>query len=213
MILDWPGCRNVRDLGGLPTVQGGRTASGALIRSDCHSRLTAGGVRAVRALGVARILDLRWSAECARNGSPFAADPVYRHVPLLEDELSYEPPADTYAPMLDHNRNRIALAFRALAEAPEGAVVVHCRGGRDRTGGLVALALGAAGVEPEAIAADYAITKDTDPAAMRATFAHLDARYRGVAAYLREIGVTPAEIDRVRDRLTSGAVSRSGVRE
>jgi protein tyrosine/serine phosphatase len=41
--------------------------------------------------------------------------------------------------MLDHNRERIGTAFRAVAEAPPGRVVVHCRSGRDRTGVLVAL--------------------------------------------------------------------------
>ena len=32
--LDWPDCRNVRDVGGLPTSDGGRIRLGALIRAD-----------------------------------------------------------------------------------------------------------------------------------------------------------------------------------
>ena len=58
--LDWPHCRNARDLGGLPTVQGARVRDGALIRSDHHARLTPAAVAGIRASGVRRIIDLRW---------------------------------------------------------------------------------------------------------------------------------------------------------
>jgi protein tyrosine/serine phosphatase len=208
MQIDWPSCINVRDLGGLPAA-GGVTEEGVLIRSDDLSRLTADGVAALRASGVTRILDLRGFAEVQRQPGPFADDPLHRHVPLLEDVLAYDPPPWTYAPMLDHNRNRIAQAFRALARAPEGAVVVHCRVGRDRTGGLIALALKTAGVEPEAIVADYALTTGTDPAAMRNTLDHLESRYGGVESYLTGIGISEPEIARVRRRLVPGARSTS----
>ena len=38
--LDWPGCTNVRDLGGLPTSDGGQTRRGRVLRSDMLYRLT-----------------------------------------------------------------------------------------------------------------------------------------------------------------------------
>jgi protein-tyrosine phosphatase len=208
MRIDWPSCINVRDLGGLPA-EDGTTEGGALIRSDDLSLLTETGVEALRRHGVVRILDLRSSKEIAAKPGPFAGKAIYRHVPLLEDVLPYDPPPWTYAPMLDHNRNRIAQAFRALASAPEGAVVVHCRAGRDRTGGLIALALEIAGVRREAIVADYALTAGTDPAAMRNTLDHLAARYGGAAAYLENAGVTASELARVRRRLVPGARSTS----
>ena len=204
MRIDWPSCINVRDLGGLPA-GGGATRTGVLIRSDDLSQLTDDGVAALKASGVTRILDLRGYAELQRQPGPFAGDPLHCHVPLLEDVLAYDPPAWTYAPMLDHNRKRIAQAFRALARAPEGAVVVHCRVGRDRTGGLIALALKAAGVEPEAIVADYALTEGTDPDAMRNTLDHLEERYGGAEAYLTGIGISEPELARVRERLVPGA--------
>jgi protein-tyrosine phosphatase len=208
MRIDWPSCINVRDLGGLP-VAGGVTKDGALIRSDDLSLLTAAGVEALDRHGVVRILDLRSFHEIEARPGPFAGQPIYRHVPLLEDVLPYDPPHWTYAPMLDHNRNRIARAFRALASAPKGAVVVHCRAGRDRTGGLIALALAIAGVEPEAIVADYALTEGADPLAMRNTLDHLDVRYGGAHPYLTESGVSASELARVRARLVPGARSTS----
>jgi protein tyrosine/serine phosphatase len=42
----------------------------------------------------------------------------------------------------------------------EGPAVVHCQGGRDRTGLLVALVLDAAGVPRETIAADHALSDE-----------------------------------------------------
>jgi protein-tyrosine phosphatase len=182
-------------------VDGGRIRPYALFRTDHHGRLTPDGVAAVRAAGLSRILDLRWSWELTRHPSPFAADECYRHVPMLEDVLTYEPLPDTYSRMLDHNRTRIAQAFRALAEAPPGAVAVHCHGGRDRTGTLVALALAVAGVPAAVIAEDYARTEGADPAAMTDTLRHADERYGGVAGYLRDVGISPAEIEAVRTRL------------
>jgi protein-tyrosine phosphatase len=202
MILDWPGCENARDLGGIPAAAGHRIRPGALIRSDTHSRLTAGAVRAIRSQGVARILDLRRSRECAADPSPFAEDPFYRHVPLLDDPMGYVPPADTYAPMLDHNTSRFADAFREIAGAPPGAVLIHCRGGRDRTGALAALLLAVAGVSPEDIAADFARTPGTSPAAMLSTLAHATTRYGGVAGYLAHCGIPAASLAAIRERLT-----------
>ena len=39
--LEWDACRNVRDLGGLPTADGARIRPGALVRADSLQRLTA----------------------------------------------------------------------------------------------------------------------------------------------------------------------------
>jgi protein-tyrosine phosphatase len=199
--LDWRDCRNARDVGGLVGADGGRIRVGALVRSDDHHRLTPTTVRAVRASGVTRIVDLRWAWECRQYPSPFAADAVYRHVPMLVDVLPYDPPPDSYAPMLDHNRERIAAAFRSVAEAPPGGVVVHCRSGRDRTGVLVGLLLAVAGVSEVDIAADYARTEDCSPLPMRNTLAHAGRRYGGAASYLIGSGVEAQLLDAVRTRL------------
>ena len=201
MKLDWPDCKNARDLGGLPTVDGGRIRPGALLRSDHHGRLTPASIATIKASGVRRILDLRWPRELVSAPSPFAGDPVYLHVPMLSDEFDYEVPEDSYAPMMDFHTGRIAAAFAGLADAPAGGVVVHCHGGRDRTGMLVALALSVAGVPADQIAADYALTPDVHPDSIPNTLRHLDARYGGVTGYLRAIGVRDERISAVRRRM------------
>jgi protein-tyrosine phosphatase len=208
VILDWPACDNARDLGGLPTQGGGRIRPGALLRSGHHARITPATMAAIRATGVARVVDLRWDREVAADPSPFAGDPVYVHLPMLMDVLDYEVPEDTYGPLLDRNRKRVAAAFRAVAEAPPGAVVVHCHGGRDRTGVLVALALSVAGVAPEEIAKDYALSADRPAATMRNTLAHAERHYGGVVPYLLGSGVAQLHLDAVRARLREPMVRR-----
>ncbi|GAA3334677.1 hypothetical protein GCM10020358_00030 [Amorphoplanes nipponensis] len=201
MILDWPACRNARDLGGLPTQDGGRIRAGALLRSDHHAGMSPAEVAAVRAAGVSRIVDLRRPRELAERPSPFAGDPIYAHVPLLMDEITYAVPEDSYAPLLEHNKEHVAAAFRAVAEAPPGGVLVHCHGGRDRTGTLVALALTVAGVGPEVVAEDYALTEQSPAAIMLNTLEQVERAYGGVEAYLRGIGVEQRHLDAVRERL------------
>jgi hypothetical protein len=200
VTLDWSGCAGYRDLGGTPTMDGHRLRTGALLRSGDQCRLAAATVRAIRAGAVSRIVDLRWAWECGKSPSPFLGHQVYRHVPMLNDVLGYEPPPDTYAPMLDHNGARIARAFCAVADAPTGPVVVHCTAGRDRTGVLTALLLQVAGVATDVIAADYAVSEN-GTAPMLNTLDHLYDRYGGASPYLLASGVTNRQIAAARKRL------------
>lgn len=198
--LDWSGCEGYRDLGGMQTTDGRTVRDGALARSGSQHGLSAATAEAIRAGGAARIVDLRWPRECEQAPSPFLGHEVYRHVQMLDDLLGYVPPPETYAPMLDRNGARIAQAFRAVADAPPGLVIVHCTVGRDRTGVLIALLLQVAGVDAEAIAADYAVSASgTTP--MINTLDHLEERYGGASNYLRACGVEQHRLTAVRRRL------------
>ncbi|HEY6032238.1 MAG TPA: tyrosine-protein phosphatase, partial [Gaiellaceae bacterium] len=61
--LAWDGCVNVRDLGGLPTEDGGVTLRGAVVRSDNARRLSDAGWQALLDHGVRTVVDLRWADE------------------------------------------------------------------------------------------------------------------------------------------------------
>jgi hypothetical protein len=57
--LDWDGCHNVRDFGGLRAAHGRETRSGAVVRGDSVDRLTATGWSALLEHGIRTIIDLR----------------------------------------------------------------------------------------------------------------------------------------------------------
>ena len=64
-----------------------------------------------------------------------------------------------YLGYLDARADSVIAALRAIANG-DGATIVHCAAGKDRTGVVVALALAEVGVEPDAIVADYAASAD-----------------------------------------------------
>jgi len=244
--LVWDGCLNVRDLGGLDTANGGRTRYGAVVRADDVHQLSDEGWRALVAHGIRTVLDLRGDHE--REDDPPAELPVeVVHVPFMEaseaewDEIAEEIEAaavaapdvasstrDVYLIFLERFKANVAAAVRALAQAPEGGIVIHCVGGKDRTGLLVAFLLHLAGVDDREVAADYALSEErllsrhqawfeaaesdeelarlqriaqTPAASMEGVFAELERRYGGVEGYLRQAGVSDEELALVRARL------------
>jgi protein-tyrosine phosphatase len=244
--LVWDGCLNVRDLGGHATDDGGETRYGAIVRSDSVSQLSEAGWRALVDHGIRTVLDLRGDHE--REDDPPAELPVeVLHVPFMEanerewEEIGEEIEAaaaaapdvaastrDVYLIFLERFAQNVAAAVKAVAHAPKGGVVVHCVGGKDRTGLLTAFLLHLAGVSGEDIAADYALSEErlrprhegwfaaaesdeelerlqriaqTPAASMLGVFEALDERYGGVAGYLRSAGVSDEELTLARARL------------
>ncbi|HYF27625.1 MAG TPA: tyrosine-protein phosphatase [Baekduia sp.] len=180
--IDLDGAVNARETGGLPLASGGRTASGVLLRSDNLQDLSARDVR--RLLdehGVRAVVDLRTGIELDLEGpGPLHDVPEVRieHRSLYPEtggntdldadgsmwvvtgrpaEPGESPAVHAYRGYLEHRPDSIVAALRTVAQA-EGAVLVHCAAGKDRTGVVVALALAAAGVRRDAIVEDYLAT-------------------------------------------------------
>jgi protein tyrosine/serine phosphatase len=261
------GTTNMRDLGGLPTTDGGRTAAGRVLRSDNLQTLTPEDVRVlVEEMGLREVVDLRTTAEILLEGrGPLREVPgvLHRHFSLLperghhtdvfaveEDELPElpegwvesllprstpehaqdEPPAvRAYLGYLHDRADAVVGAVRAIAHAEEGASVVHCAAGKDRTGVVVALCLAVAGVPREEIVADYAMTAEIIDAlvaklaasptyaedmerrdvalhtpraeTMERVLALLDQTHGGPAGWLREHGFGDEEQAALRARL------------
>jgi protein-tyrosine phosphatase len=183
--IELEGAVNVRDVGGLPTVDGGETVYRRVLRSENLQELTAEDiVRLVDEIGVTTIVDLRSTRELMTEG-PAPLDSVdgvqHAHHPVLKEFLDASDtvaaallltaqqedrdryPADTmcghYLGYLENRPEEVIGALRSIIAAP-GAAVVHCAAGKDRTGVVIALALTIAGVEPEVIVADYVATND-----------------------------------------------------
>ncbi len=87
--LDWAGCVNVRDLGGLPAGNGGTTPFQAIVRADNARRLTERGWMEARNYGIRTILDLRSDGERADDA---AVPPDFDVVALsLFDDFDSDP--------------------------------------------------------------------------------------------------------------------------
>jgi protein-tyrosine phosphatase len=161
--LDWPDCQNTRDLGGLPR-NGGLTRSRAIIRSDHLGLLNESGREAMKAYGVATVVDLRSESEVAKSPSPFAdgSAATYVQVALIDDRNmnnigDSKDMFERYLYIVDTRPKAFRDVFNAFVRA-DGTVLFHCFAGKDRTGLVAAMLLAIAGVPREHIAADYGET-------------------------------------------------------
>ena len=166
--LDWDGCFNVRDLGGLHASDGRQIRRGAIVRADHTNRLTAAGWSALQSHGVRTVIDLRDAAEREPDAAPRAAQQTTVELPLedLTDSTFWQQWRSLCCTPLYHRAflercpERIAAVIAAIAEAGPGGVLIHCGHGRDRTGLVTLVLLALIGVSPEEIAADYALSAD-----------------------------------------------------
>ncbi|HYC80302.1 MAG TPA: tyrosine-protein phosphatase [Solirubrobacterales bacterium] len=200
--LDWEGCFNTRDLGGLPTAAGGETRFGQLVRSDSLATLSADGWAALAAFGVRTVVDLRNESEIDGDAAPRPAAIETIHIPLDvgEDREFWDvwetgPQFGTplyYRPHLERFPERSAEVVRAIARAGPGGVAFHCVGGRDRAGQVAMLVLALAGVEPEAIARDHGLSSERlEPLYAARGQPSPEAE---LASFLRQRGTTAGEV-------------------
>lgn len=229
---------------------------GVLLRSDNLQSLSARDVRVLLdEEGVETVLDLRTDVEVQLEGpGPMTREPAVRieHRSLYPDsggntdfevdtvkpwqlpkgdEFSEELPiVRAYLSYLRRRPDSVVGSIRTMARA-DGAVLVHCAAGKDRTGVVVALALTAAGVRRDAVVADYVATGermsavldrlrssptyaadiDSRPTAaaddapraetMAAFLDQVGARYGGVLAWLSGHGFGPQDVRSLRIKL------------
>ncbi|WP_054678698.1 tyrosine-protein phosphatase [Microbacterium sp. No. 7] len=158
--LDVEGTVNFRTPAGYPA-RYGTVREGALYRSDGLDRVSERGRAAIARLGLSRIVDLRASTEVDRSPSL-----VPSHIETVQVELygqasaldgaAPRPLGEMYQIIMRTRLPQIARAVQLVADAPAGAVLVHCTAGKDRTGLVVATVLEAVGVAREHVLDDYA---------------------------------------------------------
>jgi len=172
--LDWDGCFNARDLGGLPAAGGMVTRRGALVRADALDRLSAEGWRALAEHGVRTVVDLRGAHERRADLAERPPAVATRQVPLgrlpdaeVRERWGDDPVFATplyYRDYVDRFPGTLVAAVTAVARAAPGGVAVHCSGGRDRTGLVTLAILTVAGVDPEDVVGDYVLSDARQPA-------------------------------------------------
>lgn len=165
---------NFRDLGGLPTLDGGHVCHGRLFRSDFVHSPGDIDAQALDRCGIGLVFDLRSASEIASHPNAHWAS---RNAELLSFdigtdvrakgsfwEILREDSRPERVEALIHSIYRaipiaVAPALRTLfdrvADGDVPAMLLHCAAGKDRTGVAVALLLHALGVVPDAIDADY----------------------------------------------------------
>jgi protein-tyrosine phosphatase len=138
---------------------------GVLYRSDGLHRLGDEGREALRRLGVGTVIDLRDDNEARLMPDDLhGLDVEVRRLPVFEGSgasqgergISLE---KLYHRIVTQHAPIVVDAVREIASSGDRAVLVHCTAGKDRTGVVVALTLLAAGVEREAVIADYILTE------------------------------------------------------
>ena len=155
--LDVPVTFNFRPVAG--------TRPGTLYRSDALAKVNRAGRQRLRELGVRRVIDLRSDLDRRLSGPDrirgVGAELV--KAPMLSGGSKKEIYGLTlegiYRQLLDSNGRALGAAIRAVAEAPEGSVVVHCTAGKDRSGVTAALIQLAIGVDEATVLDDFARTE------------------------------------------------------
>jgi protein-tyrosine phosphatase len=169
---------NVRDLGGLPTVDGGTTKRHLLYRSESLASVTERDVCTLLSrLGVKNVIDLRSVLEVEHERPTWADAPGVRYQNLpLSDGFDVIPPSLTqeeitelvptkYLGYLEHARGNILTALESIAEAASRgrSSIFACTYGKDRTGVLAMVVLDLLGVKRSSIIDDYLATAPAMP--------------------------------------------------
>lgn len=169
------GVVNFRDFGGYPTRDGGEIMRGQLYRSAHFAQATAEDVALLNALDIAFVVDLRRPEERAVDPNIW---PGSTGRTIANDDGITRPPAhvgvyeiaahtpEMVAGFMRENysgypyEGRYARLFQSFLHGllNDGAGVVHCAAGKDRTGVACALVLSALGVDRETIFQDYELT-------------------------------------------------------
>jgi len=240
--VELDGVFNFRDLGGYTTRDGRSLRWRILFRADGLGRLTADDLQTLRPLALKTVVDLRTAREIDERGRfPFETYPVaFHHLSIIDTTWDRElaraadlPATEflhqAYTAMLAEGSQRFAAVFEVLADTDALPAVFHCAAGKDRTGLLAALLLGALGVATHDIIADYALTQATmqrfleraraestggrlidaapqvffaaEPAAMARVLDDLEQSHGSVRAFVRAIGVDSDVLARLEELL------------
>ncbi|WP_018351315.1 tyrosine-protein phosphatase [Longispora albida] len=230
---------NVYNFRDLSTADSHRLKPGRVYRSDSLARFDDTDWNKFRSLRVRTVVDLRLPEEVSTHGRVrAAAGQDYHNLSIMRrmwDTATYDDSvgvarylADRYLEITEDGAGEIATALRLLAEADHAPAVLHCAGGKDRTGVMAALILSLVGIGDEAIAADYARTAETShlvtahlhqaygfqgapppfsacpPEAILAFLADLRARHGSVARFAASIGVPEGTIRSLRAHMVAG---------
>lgn len=211
------GIANFRDLGGY-SCNGGMTKWGVFFRSTSLHKAVEEDVAIMERVGISRILDLRYPGERKEKPDMPVKGAEWMGISLLgtipvEDLNVNDEEEDTktlinmYRQIIASSRAEIKDSVQAMIQA-EGPALFHCAAGKDRTGILAMLLLGAVGVSREDIIADYemshhyirSFTEDisgSHGSNMQKLFDEIVEEWGSVTGFLQECGISQKELSRL----------------
>ena len=173
---------NTRDLGGMPTQDGGVIKKGKLIRSGKLYKIPDSTVKALKDMNVKTVIDLRIFTECEESPDTLWEGVNYVHLPVLctatpgitreksmRKTMAIESrrikeefgTADNYMIEMyrsvlfsEEPKKLLSQALRLIIENDD-CILWHCSGGKDRAGILAMLVEGLLGVDEKIILHDY----------------------------------------------------------
>lgn len=163
---------NFRDVGGMPTEDGGVLKPGIIYRSEGPASFEAVHRDELTALGIRLVCDLRADTERSEAPNDWTATARLLNLDVTNDlrvetndgwmALKNDPTREGARKALMGNYAGIPAAvlphLRGLIEAIVGGetpVLIHCTAGKDRTGVVLALLLKALRVPEDVVLADY----------------------------------------------------------
>ena len=212
------GIHNLRDYGGYAVPGGARVKTGLLWRSGQHIEASDRDLAVLSALDIRTIIDLRGASERAsfpcRRPQGFNA-----HVIAYDGETTNSPPHEggggQVAMTAERARERMLAVYTRMPNNPamldmftryfaaletrDGASLVHCFAGKDRTGVAASLLLHALGVHRDDVAAEFLRTNDapTTHILERQSLPRMEAHYSLIEPEAKRhlMGVLPEYLD------------------
>lgn len=191
MRINLEGLLNVRDLGGITTVDNRRVKLGRIIRSDNLSSATENDCKKLKEYGLKMIVDFRTEDEISASPDKEICQVQWIHNPILKclttgitkkdekkasclEELLLNFSLELgiggkrwlkglYAPLVSDrfSLNGYRKFLDILSKNKDGAILYHCSAGKDRVGVGTLIFLSALGVSRESIIKDYLITNES----------------------------------------------------
>jgi protein tyrosine/serine phosphatase len=217
-FLDTEGIHNLRDYGGYAVEDGARVRLGVLFRSGQHLEASDADLETLQDLGIRTVIDLRGASE--RSRFPCRRHRQFdAHVIAYDGETTNSPPHEGGGGMIEMTaetaRERMLAVYTRMPVNPamidifsryfdalatrDGASLVHCFAGKDRTGMAASLLLHVLGAHRDDVIGEYLRTNDapTRDVLERQSLPRMEKHYRAIApeAMSNLMGVLPDYIE------------------
>ncbi len=212
----YPPFKNFRDISTLVNAfsNGKKIKSGLIYRSASLSKNDAEMIlNFLKKHRIKYIIDLRDKAEIENNirynnfYSEEMKEKYVVNIPFNTQVNNYipdKPYINFYYAFLKDFREKFRLLFeKYFCNVTENRLIIHCEGGKDRTGVIIALLLDLLGVERELILQDYLLSySDTNREYIEFIFKTMDEEYSGTENFLKnQCNVSEQAINDIRSML------------